>query len=51
MQETLEFYFEKKVNDLLASFVPRDEFNKAMVLKLDNRIFRDYEKSVEADRT
>lgn len=28
VQEILEFYFDKRVNDLMSSFVTRDEFSK-----------------------
>lgn len=51
IQEILEFYFEKRVNDFVNSFVNKDEYKKALSLKLDSSIFRDYEKSVALDRT
>ena len=51
IQEILEFYFDKKVNDLLSQLVTKDDFKKAMSNKLDSKIFRDYEKSQAADRT
>ena len=36
IQEILEFYFEKKVSDLLATFVSKEDHGKALSLKLDN---------------
>ena len=36
IQEILEFYFEKKVGDLLSQLVTKDNFKKALSVKLDN---------------
>ena len=36
IQEILEFYFEKRVSDLLAKFVSKEDHGKALSLKLDN---------------
>lgn len=51
VQEILEFYFEKKVNNLLQKLVTKDEFSKALSVKLDYSIFRDYEKMIASDRS
>ena len=51
IQEILEFYFDKKVNDLLARLVTKDDFKQALSVKLDYKIFRDHEKMVSSDRT
>ena len=51
IQEILEFYFDKKVNDLLGRLVTKDDFQKALSVKLDQKIFRDYEKMIASDRT
>ena len=51
VQEILELYFDKKVNNLLSKMVTKTEFSKALSVKLDNSIFRDYEKMIASDRT
>ena len=51
IQEILEFYFDKKVNDLLGRMVTKDDFKKALSVKLDSSIFRDHEKRQASDRT
>ena len=51
VQEILDIYFDKKVNDLLGKMVTRSEFSKALSVKLDNSIFRDYEKMIASDRS
>ena len=51
IQEILEFYFEKKVSNLVSKIVTKDEFKSALAVKLDYQVFRDYEKGVAADRT
>ena len=51
IQEILEFYFEKKVSDLISKVVTKDEFKEALSIKLDYQVFRDYEKMVQSDRT
>ena len=51
IQEILEFYFDKKVNDLLARLVTKDDFKQALSVKLDYKIFHDHEKMVSSDRT
>ena len=35
IQEILEFYFEKKVSDMLSKFVTKDTFKDALSVKLD----------------
>ena len=51
IQEILEYYFEKKVGDLLSKLVTQDEFKERLSVKLDYSVFRDYEKMVSMDRT
>jgi len=51
IQEILEYYFEKKVGDLLSKLVTKDEFKERLSIKLDYSVFRDYEKTVSMDRT
>lgn len=51
IQEILEYYFDKKVSDLLSKFVTRDEFKTSLSIKLDNKTFREYEKMIASDRT
>ena len=51
IQEILEYYFDKKVSDLLAQFVTKEEFKKSLSYKLDYSVFRDYEKLISSDRT
>ena len=51
MQEILEYYFDKKMNDLVATLVDQKTFKEAMRGKLDINIFRAYEKQVAADRS
>lgn len=51
IQEILEYYFEKKVSDVLASMVTKEQFREALSVKLDYSIFRDYEKMVGMDRS
>ena len=51
IQEILEYYFDKKLSDLLANLVTREEFKEGLSRKLDYCIFRDYEKMISTDRT
>ena len=51
IQEILEYYFDKKVSDLLSKLVTKDEFKDSLSVKLDFSVFRDYEKTIAADRT
>ena len=51
IQEILEYYFDKKVTDLLNNFVTREDFKERLSVKLDYSTFRDYEKMVASDRT
>ena len=51
IQEILEYYFDKKLSDLLATLVTREEFKEGLGRKLDYCIFRDYEKMISTDRT
>ena len=51
IQEILEYYFDKKVTDLLNKFVTKEDFKERLSVKLDYSTFRDYEKMVASDRT
>ncbi len=51
IQEILEYYFDKKVSDLLAQLVTKKEFKESLSVKLDNKTFREYEKMIASDRT
>ena len=51
IQEILEYYFDKKVSNLLTTMVTKEEFKDSMAVKLDYQVFRDYEKMVASDRT
>ena len=51
IQEILEYYFDKKINEHLSNMVTRDEFKERLSIKLDNSVFRDYEKMIASDRT
>ena len=51
IQEILEYYFDKKVSDLLSKLVTKEEFKERLSVKLDYCVFRDYEKMVAMDRT
>ena len=51
IQEILEYYFGKKVTDLLNNFVTKEDFKERLSIKLDYSTFRDYEKMLAADRT
>ena len=51
IQDILEFYFEKKVTDLMAKFVVKEDFKRELSYKLDSSIFRDYEKVIATDRS
>ncbi len=51
IQEILEYYFEKKIDDLMSKLVTKDEFKERLSVKLDYAVFRDYEKMVSMDRT
>ena len=51
IQEILEYYFDKKVSNLLSTVVTKEEFKEKMSVKLDYQVFRDYEKMVASDRT
>jgi len=51
IQEILEYYYDKKVNDMLGRFVTREDFKEALSVKLDYKVFRDYEKSAASDRS
>ena len=51
IQEILEYYFDKKVSDVLSKFATKEEVKEKMGYKLDYSIFRDYEKMIASDRT
>ena len=51
IQEILEYYFDKKLSDLLSTLVTQEEFKANMQRKLDYTVFRDYEKMIDLDRT
>ena len=51
IQEILEYYFDKKVSDLLGRFVTKEDFKETLSYKLDYSVFRDYEKLISSDRT
>ena len=51
IQEILEYYFDKKVTDLLNKFVTKEDFKERLSIKLDYSTFRDYEKMLASDRT
>lgn len=51
IQEILEYYFDKRLNEQITQMVTKDEFKERLSLKLDNQTFRDYEKMIASDRT
>lgn len=51
IQEILEYYFDKKISEHLSNMVTKDEFKDRLSVKLDNAVFRDYEKMIASDRT
>jgi len=50
IQEILEYYFDKKVTDLLGKFVTQEDFKERLSVKLDFSTFRDYQKMLASDR-
>ena len=51
IQEILEYYFDKKVTDLLGNFVTKENFKERLAVKLDFDTFRDHTKMLASDRT
>ena len=51
VEDILEMYFDKKVTSLLGKLVTKDDFSKALSVKLDSKIFREYERMIASDRT
>ena len=51
VHEILEYYFDKKTSDLVATLVDQKTFKEAMHGKLNINIFEAYEKQVASDRS
>ena len=50
VQEILEYYFDKKMNELQSNLVDQKTFKEALQNKLDINIFKAYEKQQALDR-